>query len=65
MIYIPHGTHILEKPWERAVSQQGTVDWFDFWLNGHQDPDPTKAEQYHRWRELRKLGEANQGGQMH
>jgi hypothetical protein len=32
MIYIPGGTHILEKPWERMTSQQGNVDWFCFWL---------------------------------
>jgi hypothetical protein len=55
MIYIPEGTHILEKPWERMTSQQGNVDWFCFWLKGEEDPDPTKAEQYKRWRELRSL----------
>ena len=55
MIYIPEGTHILEKPWDRMVSQQGNVDWFCFWLKGEEDPDPAKADQYQRWRELRKL----------
>jgi hypothetical protein len=38
--------------------QQGNVDWFDFWLNRYEDPDPAKTEQYKRWRELRKLQEA-------
>jgi hypothetical protein len=42
-----------------VVSQQATVDWFSFWLNNHEDPDPAKAEQYKRWRELRKLQQAN------
>jgi dipeptidyl aminopeptidase/acylaminoacyl peptidase len=55
MIYIPDGKHILEKPWERMTSQQGNVDWFCFWLKGEEDPNPTKAEQYKRWRELRSL----------
>jgi dipeptidyl aminopeptidase/acylaminoacyl peptidase len=55
MIYIPEGTHILEKPWERMTSQQGNVDWFCFWLKGEEDPDPTKAEQYTRWRKLRSV----------
>jgi len=59
MIYMPDGTHILEKPWDRMVSQQGNVDWFCFWLKGEQDPDPAKAEQYSRWRELRKLQDKN------
>jgi hypothetical protein len=36
------------------------LDWFRFWLKGEEDPDPAKAEQYARWRELRKLQEARQ-----
>ena len=55
MIYIPDGTHVLEKPWDRMISQQGNVDWFCFWLKGEEDPDPAKAEQYTRWRHLRNL----------
>lgn len=56
LIYIPEGTHILEKPWDRIISQQGNVDWFCFWLKGgEEDPDPAKAEQYTHWRELRTL----------
>jgi hypothetical protein len=55
MIYIPEGTHLLEKPWERMTSQQGNVDWFCFWLKGEEDPDPAKTEQYKRWRELSKF----------
>jgi dipeptidyl aminopeptidase/acylaminoacyl peptidase len=55
MIYIPGGTHILEKPWERMTSQQGDVDWFCFWLKGEEDTDPSKVEQFKRWRELRTL----------
>ena len=43
MIYIPEGAHILEKPWDRMVSQQGNVDWFCFWLKSEEDPDPVKG----------------------
>jgi|HubBroStandDraft_6_1064221.scaffolds.fasta_scaffold03860_4 dipeptidyl aminopeptidase/acylaminoacyl peptidase len=60
MMVMRDGAHILGKPWERMISQQGNVDWFCFWLKGEEDPDPTKAEQYARWRELRKLQEQNQ-----
>ena len=60
MIYIPDGAHILEKPWDRMISQQGNVDWFCFWLKGEEDPDPAKAEQYKRWHNLRAL--AAKGG---
>ena len=59
LIQLPNAAHIIAKPLERLASEQGDVDWFDFWLNGDEDPDPTKAGQYARWRELRKLQEQN------
>jgi len=52
LIYFPEGQHILQKPLERLASQQGNVDWFRFWLKGEEDPDPAKARQYARWRQL-------------
>jgi len=54
MVAFLDGVHVLEKPLNRLVSQGGNVDWFDFWLNGHEDPDPAKTEQYERWRKLKK-----------
>jgi dipeptidyl aminopeptidase/acylaminoacyl peptidase len=53
MVVIEDGSHLLEKPWDRIISQQGNVDWFSFWLKDDEDPDPAKAEQYARWRDLR------------
>jgi len=51
-VYLPEGAHILVKPWERRASQVGAVDWFCFWLQGYEDPDPEKSEQYRRWEKL-------------
>ena len=53
LIYIPDGTHLLVKPWERMTSQQGNVDWFCFWLKGEEDADAEKREQYVRWEYLK------------
>ncbi len=53
MLYIPDGSHILEKPWDRRISQGSSVDWFCFWLTGQEDPDPLKAEQYALWGKMR------------
>jgi len=36
------------------------VDWYDFWLNDHEDQNATKAEQYARWEKLKKLQEEDQ-----
>jgi len=63
MINLPDAIHILVKPWERLTSQQGNVDWFCFWLKGEEDHDPSKSEQYARWRELQKL-QAEQAGKL-
>ncbi len=60
LIVLRRGTHVLTNPAERLVSQGGTVDWFRFWLKGEEDPDPAKAEQDARWRELRKLQQQNE-----
>jgi hypothetical protein len=58
MVFNVH-EHILSNPAARIASQGGSVDWFRFWLQGYEDPDPAKAEQYKRWRELRTLQAEN------
>jgi dipeptidyl aminopeptidase/acylaminoacyl peptidase len=54
LLYLPTGTHVLVKPWDRIASESGTVDWFCFWLKGEQDPVAAKATQYERWNRLRR-----------
>jgi len=58
LVMFESAQHTLIKPAERVVLSGGNVDWFDFWLNGHEDSDPSKMEQYKRWRELRKMQQA-------
>jgi len=53
LLYLPTGTHVLVKPWDRIVSSGATVDWFCFWLKDEEDPDAGKAQQYALWRALR------------
>ncbi len=60
LLYFRNGDHVLTKPLELLASQETSVDWYDFWLNGHEDSDPAKAEQYARWRELRKMQQENE-----
>jgi hypothetical protein len=55
---IEHGSHGLQNPSQCLAVQEGAVDWFDFWLNGHEDPNAAKAEQYARWRHLSELNRA-------
>jgi dipeptidyl aminopeptidase/acylaminoacyl peptidase len=59
LIMLNTDEHTLTNPAMRIASQGGSVDWFRFWLQGYEDPDPAKADQYKRWRELKKLQEEN------
>jgi Tol biopolymer transport system component len=54
MVLFETGEHEIMKPGERMTVSGGNVDWFDFWLNDHEDPNPVKTEQYIRWRQLRR-----------
>ena len=57
LIMLNTDEHVLTNPAVRMASQGGSVDWFRFWLQDYEDPNPAKREQYVRWRELRKLQE--------
>jgi len=50
--------HALQEPWDISVASGTNVDWFDFWLNHHEDRSHSvawKAAQYEQWRHLRSL----------
>lgn len=52
-VWLPFGTHLLVKPWERYTSLQGSVDWFAFWLGEKENRTPSNTSQYARWEKLR------------
>ena len=55
MLYISAAPHATTRPLHRFRSLTAHTDWFRFWLQGYEDPDPAKAAQYERWRRLREL----------
>lgn len=50
-------THIKWQPAHIDTVVRRNLDWFDFWLQDREDPDPAKAQQYARWRELKQQQE--------
>jgi dipeptidyl aminopeptidase/acylaminoacyl peptidase len=60
MVALNTDEHVLTNPVERMTSQSLSVDWFRFWLQGYEDPDHAKADQYKRWRELKTLQAENE-----
>jgi dipeptidyl aminopeptidase/acylaminoacyl peptidase len=62
LIVLKSDEHVLSNPAERQISQGGTVDWFRFWLQNYEDPDPSKLGQYKRWETLRTQNIAAEKG---
>jgi hypothetical protein len=52
-VFLNTKEHIVTNPVVRLAAQGGNVDWFRFWLQSYEDPAPSKAEQYKRWRLMR------------
>jgi hypothetical protein len=59
LIMLNTDEHVLTNPAVRLASQGGSVDWFRFWLQDYEDPDPAKKDQYERWRGLKEMQEEN------
>ncbi|HKZ77008.1 MAG TPA: prolyl oligopeptidase family serine peptidase [Pyrinomonadaceae bacterium] len=51
-------------PKQSFYSMQLNLDWFNFWLQGREDPDPAKREQYVRWRAMRNALKRNRSASI-
>jgi hypothetical protein len=49
----PNEGHIKRGPANKWWVFERNLDWFRFWLKDEVDDNPTKADQYRRWHELR------------
>lgn len=52
LIMLNSDEHVLTNPAVRMASQGSSVDWFRFWLQGHESPNPVMAGEYRRWEKL-------------
>lgn len=53
LVYYPNESHLFHQPLNRLTAMQENIDWFDFWLLGKEDADPSKKDQYKRWTSMR------------
>lgn len=63
----PDEPHQKFQPRHKMAAYERNIDWFRFWLQGHEDPSTRKADQYRHWRELAgdsapQTGAEGQGG---
>jgi dipeptidyl aminopeptidase/acylaminoacyl peptidase len=49
----PDENHVKWQPAHRKAAYDRAVDWFVFWLEGQEDSDPSKTDQYRRWEAMR------------
>lgn len=50
----PNAPHFKYQPKQLLAANQRNLDWFRFWLQGYEDADPAKADQYQLWRAMRE-----------
>ena len=50
----PQAPHFKFQPKQLLAANERNVDWFRFWLQGYEDPDPAKRVQYAHWQEMKK-----------
>ncbi|MBT9333025.1 prolyl oligopeptidase family serine peptidase [Paracidobacterium acidisoli] len=60
MYYYPDEEHQPDHPKARLASITRNLDWYRFWLQGYEHPNPEDPDQYKRWEHLRELRDADQ-----
>src|SRR3546814_13927943 len=61
MYVFADGYHQKWRPAQRLAVYERAIDWFDFWLTGKVDSDPSNRAQYARWRVLARSVERRVG----
>ena len=59
MYYYPNESHTPEHPLAKFETMQRNVDWYRFWLQGYERPNPEDPDQYKRWEHLRGMRDAD------
>jgi dipeptidyl aminopeptidase/acylaminoacyl peptidase len=53
-VYVfPNEPHLKFQPRHKLAVYERNLDWFRFWLQGYEDPAPSKKARYARWRAMR------------
>jgi Dipeptidyl aminopeptidases/acylaminoacyl-peptidases len=53
MYVYPDEYHVKWQPIHRRAVYERNLDWFAFWLQNQENPDPAKSAQYRRWQAMR------------
>ena len=64
ILYFATASHSTTRPQHRFRSLTTHLDWWRFWLQGYEDSDPSKTQQYQHWEALRNRQERNGGASL-
>ena len=64
LYYYPNEHHQPDHPQARLASLERNLEWYRFWLQGHERSDPIDRQQYVRWRKLRELSRHSDGNEL-
>lgn len=53
MYVFPNEPHQKFQPRHKLVAYERNLDWFRFWLQGYEDPSPSKRQQYGHWKSMK------------
>jgi hypothetical protein len=65
MYVFPYEAHNKFQPRHKLAVYERNVDWFRFWLQGYEDPNPKKTGQYRIWREMKRAAKRGFGVRAH
>jgi dipeptidyl aminopeptidase/acylaminoacyl peptidase len=60
LYFYPNEDHLPDHPLARLSTLQRNLDWYRFWLQGHENPAADDPDRYARWRGLVKLQNENE-----
>lgn len=59
LYFYPNEDHTPSHPAARLATLERNVDWYRFWLQGYERPNPEDPDQYKRWEQLKELRDAD------
>jgi dipeptidyl aminopeptidase/acylaminoacyl peptidase len=57
LYFYPNEVHQPDHPQARLATLQRNLDWYRFWLQDYERPNPEDPDQYVRWRKLKEMQE--------
>ena len=63
LVLYPDEAHAFFQPIHRFNSMRRNLDWFNYWLLGKADTDPSRSSQYVRWESMKQKLPKRQTGE--